>query len=382
MEQFMMPPGGPVPGEIPPGVVQGQQPDVMVQPQAQEQIAKQGLLQDEGAQGPSKGGDGFFDKLRTDPKMAQSMLMVGLRMMQGQRPGQDAMGMVGDAMMAGAAAHNMLKYNEAEGARKDQELGLKTQESNARVAQANASTAATTQQTQQQGELFPNMKEKLAVEVKNLRTQGKSAEAMALIQEAKAGNIKTELDLQNAAQRANIGQSNAAAGASAASARASDAMTQGRVWENEARATLMDKNSTPQDQEAATRVLNNGKTDKTHANAQANAMRDLVKVANPDWTDAQVAQEVLSMTQSAKVNYMNAAQKIIDNPDSYSQEEVTAARSLVGKGVKEQAARKGGGAAPIAPAAGGQDAWLKARNSVPVGKNYTGPDGQTYTRKQ
>lgn len=260
MEQFMMPPGGPLPGEIPPAVVAAPQPDVMLQPAVQEQVAKRGLLQDEGALGPSQAGDGFFDKLRTDPKLAQSMLMVGLRMMQGQRPGQNGVGMLGDAMMAGAAAHNMLKYNEGENARKDTELGLKVQESGARVAQANATTAATTQATQQSAAQFPNVQAKLAQEVKNLRVQGKTAEAQALIQEARAGNIQTELDLENASKRANINQSNAAAGASAAQSRFTEQRTQGQIVENDARLTLMDRNATETDKEGAGRALGHGRS--------------------------------------------------------------------------------------------------------------------------
>ena len=358
MEQFMMPPGGPRPGEVPPAVVAAPQPDVMLQPQVQEQVAKQGLLQDEGAQGPSQAGDGFFDKLRTDPKMAQSMLIVGLRMMQGQRPGQDTMGMIGDAMMAGAAAHNMLKYNEGENARKDTELGLKVQESGARVAQANATTADTLQRTQQSAELFPDMKAKLAQEVKNLRTQGKTAEANSLIQEAKAGNIKTELDLENASRRANINQSNAAAGASAAQARYANAGTQGRILENEARRTLSDRNATPEDQEGATRVLNNGKSDKTVVRSQQNALKELIKEANPDWTPAQVAQEALNMGQTAKTNYLNVAQKVIDNPDGYSADVVAAAKQVVSGSLQDQA-KRGQPGKGAAPAGGGVEYRLK-----------------------
>lgn len=358
MEQFMMPPGGPQPGEVPPVVVAAPQPDVMLQPQVQEQVAKQGLLQDEGAQGPSQTGDGFFDKLRTDPKMAQSMLMVGLRMMQGQRPGQDTMGMIGDAMMAGAAAHNMLRYNEGENARKDTELGLKVQESGARVAQANATTAATQQATQQSAAQFPNMQAKLAQEVKNLRTQGKTAEANSLIQEAKAGNIKTELDLENASRRANINQSNAAAGASAAQARYADQGTQGRILENEARLTLVDRNATPEDQEGATRVLNNGKSDKTVVRSQQNALKELIKEANPDWTPAQVAQEALNMGQTAKTNYLNVAQKVIDNPDGYSADVVAAAKQVVSGSLQDQA-RRGQPGKGAAPAGGGVEYRLK-----------------------
>ena len=358
MEQFMMPPGGPQPGEVPPAVVQGQQPDVMLQPQMQAQVAQQGLLQEEGANGQSQAGDGFFDKLRTDPKLAQSMLMVGLRMMQGQRPGQDTMGMVGDAMMAGAAAHNMLKYNEGENARKDQELGLKTQESNARVAQAGATTEATQQQTQQSAAQFPNVQAKLAQEVKNLRAQGQTAAANALIHEAKAGNIKTELDLENASRRANISQSNASAAASMSSVRANDQLTQGRVLENEARVTLMDKNATEADRESSTRVLNHGKSDKTVVKSKQNALKELIKEANPDWTPAQVAQEALSMGQTAKTNYLNVAQKVIDNPDGYSADVLAAAKQVVSGSLQDQA-KRGQPGKGAAPAGGGVEYRLK-----------------------
>lgn len=37
---------------------------------------------------------------------------------------------------------------------------------------------------------------------------------------------------------------------------------------------------------------------------------------------------------------------------------------------------------PSTPSPGGNQAWEAARNSVPVGGTYTGPDGNTYTRGQ
>lgn len=262
MEQFMMPPGGPLPGEIPPAVVAAPQPDVMLQPAVQEQVAKRGLLQDEGALGPSQAGDGFFDKLRTDPKLAQSMLMVGLRMMQGQRPGQNGVGMLGDAMMAGAAAHNMLKYNEGENARKDTELGLKVQESGARVAQANATTADTLQRTQQSAELFPQTKAKLAEDVRKLRSGNRTEEANALIAEYKAdpGRLAQMWNLDVQDKKAGISQKGAAAASSMSTVRANDQLTQGRLLENEARLTLMDRNATETDKEGAGRALGHGRS--------------------------------------------------------------------------------------------------------------------------
>lgn len=262
MNEFMMPPGGMVPGELPPGLVQGALPPAQpVQPnqkpvqappppEMQMQQAGQAVLQEEGATAPSPTRDGFFDKLRTDPKLSQAMLMMGLRMMQGEQNGQGTMGMLGDAMMAGAAAHNMLKYNEREMDRRDQELAMKSRESNARVTQLE-------QETSQKAELFPEAKKKLAEEVRQLRASGRKAEADALVAEFKAdpARVAEAWRLDQGVKKANITQSNAAAGASGASARAANALAGSREQELKWQQTLADPKATPEAKVAAKQGL-------------------------------------------------------------------------------------------------------------------------------
>lgn len=316
MYEFLMPnQGGPNPDQA------GAAPAAPV-PQA--------VLQEEGAQGPSASGQGFFDKLRTDPKLSQAMLMTGLRMMQGARPGQNTMGLIGDAMLAGATAHNMLTYNEQEGARKDQELAMKQAESGARVAASQANTAATQQETSQKAETFPDMKVKLQTEIKNLKANGRSAEAKALADEYRAGNIKTEVDLENSLKRAQIG-------AQGASAAANSALARTRTQEGDAQAMLLDPNATEQQVEVGTRVLNKGKTDAKANKDQVKMFSDLVKAENPDWTPQQVAGEVRNIMTSGKVNYMQAAQKVLENASEYDPATVEAARAVVGGGLQKKA---------------------------------------------
>ena len=61
------------PGVVPPAQVQAQVP-----PEA------------------TPAGGGFMDKLKNDQAFAQAAIMMGARMMQGPRPGQDAFGALGE----------------------------------------------------------------------------------------------------------------------------------------------------------------------------------------------------------------------------------------------------------------------------------------------
>ena len=201
MEEFMMPPPGvtggpavPAPAGLPAPVLQG-------------------VAQEEGANGPSEGGQGFFDKLRTDPKMSQAMLMVGLRMMQGNRPGQDGAGMMSDAMMAGAAAHNMLSYNEKEDGRKQAEDGRKQQESDALVASRNAATEASNFSVEKGKALLPEEMKKVRAEIARLKAEG-DLQAVRLLGE----QVKNDPDLVRKDLLSGINARNASAASGYASA--------------------------------------------------------------------------------------------------------------------------------------------------------------------
>lgn len=362
MLDFMMPPAGGMPNELPPGLPPPAIPQAVPLPMPVQEVplqapapmapapvapqipaeAVQGVLQEEGATGPSATGTGFFDKLRTDPKMSQAMLMMGMRMMQGNRPGQDSMGMVGDAMMAAATAHNMLSYNEKNTAIKERELGMREKESSTRVAQ-------TEQEMAQKAELFPDAKAKIAQEVRNLRTQGKGAEADLLIKDAKAGNIKTELDLQNRTAQAEITQRNSASNSSNASAESARALTADRRLTTALRNELLDPKTTPERVAQIQRMHQADDPTARSVTAKQDAELKLVKLANPDFTDAQAAQEVLSMNQTSKANYMAAAQKIVENSEgTYTAQQVSDARSYITSQVTNQANRGKGGVPPPA----------------------------------
>lgn len=228
MQDFMMPVQPGMAGELPPGIPQqpvGVVPAPVTQAAPTAPLAAvspapsavtpagdyQQLLMDEGANGDTPGGMGFFDKIRSDPKMAQAMLMAGTRMMQGNKAGQDDLGMLGDAMMAGATAHNMLSYNEKQNALKQQELDMKQRESAARLGQLE-------QETKFKEELQPMEVAKARELIAKYKTENKSAEAKALGDAIRNDPemVRRTLDDQHNVSRANVNQSNAASASSGA----------------------------------------------------------------------------------------------------------------------------------------------------------------------
>lgn len=160
---------------------------------------------------------GFMEKLRTDPALTQAMLLMGARLAQGRKPGQDDIGMLGDAAVLGMTAHNMIQHNVRQQGIQDQELAMKQGESTARIGQMEANTAEARQNTEQKAELFPDTKAKLAQEVKNLRTQGRIQEAQALIQEFNSdpGRLADKWKLDQSAAKAGIARDYSTAGLNA-----------------------------------------------------------------------------------------------------------------------------------------------------------------------
>ena len=358
MLDFMMPVQPGMPGELPPGIPPAATPTPVPQvpvpqmqplpamptppqqapapeaPQLAPEIA-QNVLQEEGAEAPSQTGTGFFDKLRTDPKMSQAMLMMGLRMMQGNKPGQDGLGMMGDAMMAAATAHNMLSYNEKQQQMKEKEFGLKERESNAR-------TAELVQNTSQKAALFPETQEKLRQEVSNLRAQGRKEEAAALAQEFKSDpqRLAEAWDLDLSVKSANINQSNAAAGASSASARASNALTGDREQAAQMRKWAVE--GTPEQQKQARAYFTVDDPTSRAANAKQDQVQALIRQVNPKATDQEVAAQTLEFLGSAKGERITALKSIIDNGSDAQREAALAEMEALVLGKK----RPVGGQAP------------------------------------
>lgn len=251
---------------------------------------------------------GFMDKLRTDPKMLQSMLMMGTRLMAGPKPGQDPVGALGEAVMVGSATHNMLTENERANSLAQQEQDRRNQLADAQIGQVRTNTQRTQQEITQKGETFPEMKKKLALEVKQLTAAGRRDEALAKIQEFKAneGRLQQEFDLGVQKDQANISQSNASAGAAGASAEASRANSRLSNIKADAAGELY------QEGQFNTVLHGAGKTGAGAAKDQLAGLKVTLKAAYPDSTDQEVARMALDINSGKKGGNIEVLKAILD----------------------------------------------------------------------
>lgn len=369
--QGVLPQAAPQPVAVPqPIAQQGAMPQAQMQPQLQAEVPPEALP------APQPGQPGFLDKIRSDPALLQSMLMMGARLMQGPRAGQDDVGSIGDALIVGSVTHNMLKENERTNAIQAEEQLRKNKLADQQIAQSAATTAAQKLETEHKGKLFGSVQEKIAQEVKNLRSSGRKAEADALLAEAKANNYSEEWALQKKGIQAGINRDNAAAGASTA-------LTNERKFSLDQERVLADPKSTSEAVEAAARTLQKGRTDRSSQNAMVDSQKKLVREANPDWTDQQVADEVLNRQATAKTDTMRSVMKVLEMPGDYDKGTVANARALLDDHLAN-ATRRSSGAKPTATKVETpkktftQADWATARAGAKNGQ-YKGPDGITYT---
>ena len=327
----------------------------------------------------------FMEKLRSDPAMMQSMLMMGARLMQTSGYSQDPMKDIGDAVMIGNATHNMMKENEYANARADEEMRRRNALTDAQIGQSVANTERITQETAQAAETFPETKKKLALEMKKLVTEGRWAEALALKEEFNSNpkRMAEAWDLDMAKDRASIAASGASAASSMSNVEFNRERTKGVKAENSAFETLTNPLADERAVEAASRGLNKGKTDKTGAKAQQDAEEARIKRAHPDWTDQQVAEEALARGGTSKTDPVTLARKVLEMPEEFTPEDVENAKLIVGQTLASTATRKGGkpaaaGApAPAAPAAApvGKVTTLPPLNTRVIGQVYPTPAG-------
>lgn len=157
---------------------------------------------------------GLWDKFRDNPNLMQAAMMTGLRLMHGQRNGQDSFGLVSDALMAGNLAYQYSNQSAADEGRRVAEDQRKEKDTASQIDWRGAQTEGKKQETAFKAQLQPHEMEKVQAEVERLRQEGKVREAEALIKTAEAApeylrkRLQAGLDL-TAAQ---TGQYNAAAG--------------------------------------------------------------------------------------------------------------------------------------------------------------------------
>lgn len=378
MEQFMMPVGPTPAGELPPGMfpppaVASPVP-MMLPPQeqllppaadAQLAAAVPQVLQEEGATGPSSSGMGFFDKLRTDPNLSQAMMMVGLRMMQGQKPGQDAAGMLGDAMMAGAVAHNMLSYNAQEAQRKDAELGMRKDESAARIAASNASTAASTQAAEFKAQLQPDEIKKAKLAVAHLKTLGEAEQAKALGDAIRNDPELVRRQLDDASR-----QSRAAASASGATAGAASANAESTRQETKLRGVLADPKATAEEKAAATKALQKGASPYGSKMSDLDARASALRKAYPELTEAEAYARAYEDSGDKKGQDFEALKALSQSADSKTA--AWAEGELLKEAQKKSAKPGGQPAASSVVKIANEAEWKK----LAPGTQYELPDGR------
>ena len=324
----------------------------------------------------------FMEKLRSDPAMMQSLLMMGARLMQTSGYSQDPMKDIGDAVMIGSATHNMMKENELANARADEEMRRRNALADAQIGQLQANTESTQLETSQKKQSFPETQKKAALEIKKLTAEGKRAEAMALKEEynSNPARLAEAWNLDVAKDKAQINASNASAGASASSAEFNRERTKGAKAENSAFDVLNNPLADDRAVEASARALNKGKTDKAGAKASADMLKQTIREAHPDWTEQQVAEEALARGGTSKTDPVTLARKVLETPEEYPPEDVANARTIVGQTLASTVNRKAGGK-PTAPVAGpaapsAKVTTLPPLNTRVIGQVYPTPMGQ------
>jgi len=260
------------------------------------------VMQQEGISGQGS-GQGFFDKLRSDPALHQAMLMMGARLMQGPKQGQNELGVLGDATAVAAQVHNMLQTNERTMQTDEAKAG-------ALINRENAGAEAVRGEEQRRTQAFPQTQVKVAEEIKQLRAQGNLNEARALQEQWKADPKKMseerQLDLDKT--RAQIGASNASAAASYASAASSRANAE-YTGERTAAAKKLNQEGSPD------AVLHGTKSGAAGAKAKFAELETYIKAAHPDWTTEQVAQNILDMQTGKKGEELEVLRLMAESDD-------------------------------------------------------------------
>lgn len=131
-------------------------------------------------------GGGFMDKLKNDQAFAQAAIMMGARMMQGPRPGQDAFGALGEATTIGVQAYNMGKQNEIDNQRMGERDAVLNEQTRAQTAGAQAVTAGKVQENAENALTQGDRVKALRLKAQALERAGKVAEAQHIHDMAKA----------------------------------------------------------------------------------------------------------------------------------------------------------------------------------------------------
>lgn len=305
-------------------------PGVMAAPQAappQQMQLPPPVVQ---APAPEPQAPGILDKLRSDPGITQAMMMMGARLMQGPKQGQDEYGALGDAAMIGLTAHNMLKQNQIDNELAQQEQTRKNQLADAQIGQVQANTENIQLETAQKKESFPETQKRVAAEIKRLNTSGELDQAKLLREQYRSDpkRLAEEWDLDKSRTKAQITASNASAGASGAAAEASRANTELTKTKTKASQELLDEGD-------PNAVLHGVRSGAGAAKDQLAGLKITLKQAWPEMTDADIAKKALEINSSKKGEDMETLKAMLEygtkEQQVYAQEKL-GEKAGVGKG--------------------------------------------------
>jgi len=128
---------------------------------------------------PQQESLGLFERLRSDPLLSQAALMAGIRLAQGPRPGQTALGLVGDAMLVGKTAHDMLQGNIVQ-----EQRARETHQAN--MVRSAAQTEGQQLQNDETRQVMPSRVSALRSKAESLERAGQVEKALQVYEQAKA----------------------------------------------------------------------------------------------------------------------------------------------------------------------------------------------------
>ncbi len=259
-------------------------------PQAQSQPSPEEL------ETRKQGWKAVLDGFMAQPNAKELMMLVGMKLMQGRRPGQSVGSQFAEAAGTGMAANAMYKQNQVEDADKQRKQGMEDQihELNVRKGTAQADKAVA------ENDFYARTREQAIAEINlridNLKTQGKFEEARLLEQNFNNENLKEAWEL-------------------------SKQDTRSAIWARKAQVDIQRKNA-----------------DKVPAAGQARAdMLQLVKDAYPQEAGEsegqykqRIAQILLQLNSTSKGNNVTELLKLAELTDDDTAREELLAQAKAG----------------------------------------------------
>lgn len=251
--------------------------------------------------------DGFM----AQPNAKELMMLVGMKLMQGRRPGQSVGSQFAEAAGTGMAANAMYKQNQVADADKQRKQGMEDQKHELDIRRGTAQADKAEAENDFYNKTRAQAMEEINLGIENLKRKGKFEDARLVEQEFTNGNLKAAWDLTKRDKESSI-------------------------WARNAQVRISEKNA-----------------DKVPAAGQARAdMLQLVKDAYPpeagessEQYKQRIAQIQLQINGTSKGNNVTELLKLAELTDDDAEREALLAQAKAGiQGRQIPVAKPAGGA--------------------------------------